>query len=113
MSRFISNLPSALYRKQIAHLSVRMHDLVTQTMLHPLRSMAAFHKAEKDFAEAEDEAYLCCSVMDTASIHNEERADNATTALMQEMIHLKNDASDLIENEPNETLVKRHLAPAE
>lgn len=92
--------PSALYRKQIANIAARMHDLTTQTILHPLRSMIAFHKAEKNFAEAKDQAYQCCSVMDTASAENEGRANHATTAVMTEMVNLKDDANDLIENEP-------------
>ena len=100
--------PSALYRKQIGNIAARMWRLTTETALHPLRNMTAFSKLHRDFNEAEKEAYLCCSVMDTASIENEDRADNATTAVMTEMVHLRNNASDLIEKEPNKTIEERH-----
>lgn len=103
----LSDAPSALYRKHIRNIAARMWRLTTETALHPLRNMTAFSKVQKDFNNAENEAYLCCSVMDTASIENEDRAHNATTAVMAEMVHLRNDASDLIENEPNKTLDER------
>lgn len=85
-----------------------MWRLTTETALHPLRNMKAFNKVQENFIEAENEAYLCCSVMDTASIENEDRADNATTSVMKEMVHLRNDARHLIENEPLETLDQRN-----
>jgi hypothetical protein len=103
----LSDTPSALYRHQIRNIAAHMWRLTTETALHPLRNMMAFNKAQKEFDIAENEAYLCCSVMDSASIENEDRADNATTAIMEEMIQLRNEASGLIENEPNTTLEER------
>jgi hypothetical protein len=103
--------PSALYRTQIKNIAARMRDLVSQTVSSPLGDMTAFNKTEKDFDKAKDEALLCCSVMDTASIENRDRADNTTITIMQEMVHLRNDASDLIENEPNEILRNRQFTP--
>lgn len=114
MTKMISSdAPSALYRRQIQNIVTRMWRLTSETALNPLRNMTDFNKVQKDFGVAENEAYLCCSVMDTASIENEDRADHATTAVMAEMVQLRNDASDLIENEPNETLKKRHPSVAE
>mgnify|MGYP000937944267 CR=1 FL=1 len=73
----LPNTPSTLYRRQIKNIVGRMWRLTTETALHPLRNMTAFNQVQKDFVEAENEAYLCCSVMDTASIDNEVRADHA------------------------------------
>lgn len=103
----LADAPSTLYRIQIRNITARMSGLISQTLLNPLRSMAAFDKTKEQFSEARGEALLCCGVMDTASIENEDRADHATTAIIREMVHLKNGASDLIENEPNETLENR------
>lgn len=95
----LSSMPSALYRQQIRNLGARMWRLTTETALHPLYHMVAFNKIQKEFGAAENEAYLCCSIMDTASIRNEGRAESATTAIMAEMVHLKNNARDLMHNE--------------
>lgn len=92
----ISDAPSAIYRVQIGNIAARMRKLVAQTIVHPLRDMASFNKTKDHFKNANDEALLCCSVMDNASIENEDRASNATTAMMQEMVHLRNDASGQI-----------------
>ncbi len=108
MKTILPDAPSALYRKQISNIAARMWRLTTETALHPLRNMTAFSKVQQDFNEAEKEAYLCCSVMDTASVENEDRADNATTAVMAEMVHLRNNASSLIEKEPNKQLEELH-----
>ncbi len=99
--------PSALYRRQIQNIAARMHTLIAQTALQPLRSMVAFNKAKKNFVATEDAANLCCSVMDSAkSFENEDKAGNATISLMTELVHLKNDASDLVKNEPAPPAVK-------
>ena len=92
--------PSALLRQQIKNISFRMRDIVATTILSPLRSMIGFNKVEANFAAAEGEAYLCCSVMDQSiSIESGERASNATHAVMTELVDLKNEASDLVDNE--------------
>lgn len=92
----LSDAPSAIYRVQIGNIAARMRKLVAQTILHPLRDMASFNKTKDHFKNAKDEALLCCSVMDNASIINEDRANNATAAIMQQMVHLRNDASGQI-----------------
>jgi hypothetical protein len=103
-----SAISSGLYQQQIGNISTCMQGLAAQALLYPLQSMTAFNKIRKHFLEVEDEAYLCCSVMDKArSIENEDRATHATFVLMAELIHLKNSASALIKNEPNETLLFR------
>ena len=99
-----SEAPSALLRQQVKNLSLRMREIVATTILHPLRSMAGFNRVEADFAKAEDEAYLCCSVVDqSTSIETGERASNATHAVMTELVDLKNEASDLVDNETTGT----------
>jgi hypothetical protein len=92
----LSDAPSAIYRVQIGNIAARMRKLVAHTILHPLRDMTAFNKTEDNFKDAKDEALLCCSVMDNAPIKNEDGANNATAAIMQEMVHLRNDASSQI-----------------
>ncbi len=101
-------IPSGLYQQQIQNIGNCMQSLVAQSMLYPLQSMVAFNKIKKNFSQIESEAYLCCSVMDSArSIENEDRATHATFALMTELVHLKNNASALMKNEPNEALAIR------
>ena len=97
-------LPSALLRQQVKNISSRMRYIVGTTVLHPLRSMIGFNKVEANFDAAEREAYLCCSVMDQSqSIESSDRATNATHAVMTELIDLKSEASDLVENEATGT----------
>lgn len=97
-------LPSTLLRRQVKNISLSMHKIVATTVLHPLRSMIGFNKVEADFTAAEGEAYLCCTVMDESqSIENSERATNATHAVMTELVNLKNDARDLVDNETTVT----------
>lgn len=94
---------STVFRKQITNLAARMRYLTTQTILYPLRNMAAFNKASDSFDTLKDEAKLCCSVMDTAqSIESEQRAANSTISMMKEMVDLKNEATDLINEEPED-----------
>lgn len=98
-----SELPSALLRRQVKNISFRMRDIVATTVLSPLRSMIGFNKVKAEFAETENEAYLCCSVMDqSTSIETDERATNATHAVVTELIDLKNEANDLVNNEKAE-----------
>ncbi len=100
MTKTSQQAPSATHRAEIAAIAESMTNLIVQTALYPLQSMLAFNKAEESFNKAKQEAYLCCSVIDTASTENKSRANKATMAVITEMIHLKNDATDLIESEP-------------
>lgn len=93
----LSDAPSAIYRVHIGNIAARMRKLVAQTILQPLRDMASFNKTKDQFKDVNDEALLSCSVMDNASLKDEDRANAATAALMQEMMHLRNDASGQID----------------
>lgn len=94
---------STVFRKQITNLAARMRYLTTQTILYPLRNMTAFNKASNNFDTLKNEAKLCCSVMDTAqSIESEQRAANSTVSMMKEMVDLKDKATDLINDEPED-----------
>lgn len=96
--------PSALLRQQVKNISLRMREIVAITVLHPLRSMIGFNEVGANFAQAEGEAYLCCSVVDQSqSIESGERATNATHAVMTELVDLKNEARDLVDNETTGT----------
>lgn len=95
--------PSVLFRQQVKNISIRMREIVATTALHPLRSMRGFNKVKADFVQAENEAYLCCSVMDESqSVESEERAISATHAVVTELVDLKNAANDLVEIETME-----------
>lgn len=100
--------PSALYRIQISNIASRMSDLVDETKNNPLQNMTAFNQFEIDFNLLEQYAYSGCKAMDSArSIKEEDSATENTTQLMQKLVLTKNEASDLVENDPNLTLDKR------
>jgi len=92
---------SALYRKQIENIASNMRKLISQTLLKPLFDMARFTGVKETFLKTENEAYSNCTDLDAAhSIGDEDSASDAVMDSMTELVHLKNDARNLIEKEP-------------
>jgi phosphoglycolate phosphatase-like HAD superfamily hydrolase len=100
MTRIAIKSPSALLRQQVKNISSRMREIVGKKAVSPMGNATGFTEVKAHFAEVEKEAYLCCSVVDQAkSVESEDRAANATHAIMTTLVDIKNEAVEIVEAE--------------
>src|ERR1700744_1836811 len=91
---------SSLYRLQIENIGTCMGRFVSQTLFKPLQNMTAFTGIKEAFSKMKDDAFINCTHLDNAySVHDEDKASTATVVSMTQLIHLKNQARELIAKE--------------
>lgn len=101
MSVYPYDAPSFLYRRYIENITYTVEQLVKPRVLFlcPHGTVDHLKALGQHFYQVRENAYKSCVAIDTAnSVPKEDKANSVTLMLLKQLVSLRNEAMDLLEN---------------